>query len=37
MSGFQIEEIQQTRIAPTEVRIDSPIDGYVIDPNISPE
>jgi RND family efflux transporter MFP subunit len=37
MSEFQIEELRQTRVAPTEIRIYSPIDGFVIARNISPE
>jgi hypothetical protein len=37
MSEFQIEEIMQTRVAPTEVRVYSPINGYVIARNISPQ
>jgi membrane fusion protein, copper/silver efflux system len=36
-SEFQIEEIKQTRVAPNEVRIYSPIDGFVIERGISPE
>lgn len=36
MSEFQIEEIQQTRIAPTQIHVYSPIDGFVIARNISP-
>jgi multidrug efflux pump subunit AcrA (membrane-fusion protein)/YHS domain-containing protein len=36
MSEFQIEEIQQTRVAPTLVHIYSPITGFVIARNLSP-
>ncbi len=37
MSGLQISEIQQTRVAPQEVRIYSPINGFVISRSILPE
>ncbi len=36
MSDLQIEEIRKTRIAPTEIRIYSPINGFVIARNVSP-
>jgi membrane fusion protein, copper/silver efflux system len=37
MSEFQVDEIRRTRIAPAEVRLYSPIDGFVIARNISPQ
>ncbi len=37
MSEFQIDEIQKTRLAPTEIRIYSPINGFVIARGISPQ
>lgn len=37
MSEVQIQELQQTRLAPTEVRVYSPIDGYVVERNVLPE
>ncbi len=37
MTEYQIKEVEQTRIAPSEVRVYSPIDGFVIARNISPE
>ncbi|MEI9475538.1 MAG: efflux RND transporter periplasmic adaptor subunit [Deltaproteobacteria bacterium] len=36
MSDFQVEEIRKTRIAPTEIRLYSPINGFVLARNISP-
>ena len=37
MSEFQIGEIERTRLAPTEIRVYSPIDGFVTARNITPE
>ena len=37
MSETQIQEIERTRVAPTEVRVYAPADGFVIARNISPE
>ena len=37
MSEFQIEEIRQTRVAPDKINVYSPIDGFVIARNISPQ
>ncbi len=37
MSEYQINEIEQTRAAPAEVRVYSPIDGFVIARNVTPE
>ena len=37
VSEFQIKEIDSTRLAPTEIRVYSPINGFVITRNISPE
>jgi membrane fusion protein, copper/silver efflux system len=37
ISDFQIEEIRQSRIAPDKIHIYSPIDGFVIARNISPQ
>jgi membrane fusion protein, copper/silver efflux system len=37
MSEFQIEEIKRNRVAPDKIHIYSPIDGYVIARNISPQ
>jgi membrane fusion protein, copper/silver efflux system len=37
MSEYQIHEIERTRVAPTEIRVYSPISGFVITRNVSPE
>lgn len=37
MNEFQIEEITKTRVAPSEVRVYSPINGFVIARGVSPE
>jgi membrane fusion protein, copper/silver efflux system len=37
VTEFQIAEIERTRIAPTEVRVYSPTDGFVIARGITPE
>lgn len=37
MSEYQIGEIERTRLAPTEIRVYSPINGFVTTRNITPE
>jgi len=37
MSEYQIHEIERTRIAPSEIRVYSPISGFVIARTVSPE
>jgi Cu(I)/Ag(I) efflux system membrane fusion protein len=37
MNELQIEEIRQTHVAPSQIRIYSPIDGFVIARNVSPQ
>ncbi len=36
MSEFQIEEVQKTRVAPTQINIYSPVTGFVIARSLSP-
>jgi membrane fusion protein, copper/silver efflux system len=37
MTEFQIKDIERTRLAPTEVRVYSPINGFVTARNLTPE